>query len=539
MALTWAHRWGILTATALLTGLTLAPAASATPAPAAQATAPAPARAVVTADDPEGTIRIMGRNLYLGADVGVALELIPDMPAAAQFMWDQVAATDFDQRVSLLAAEAAAAKPDVIGLQEATIWSCRPKPWSSPEPVFDFTEQFLAATAAAGVPYVVAEKDGQRAENPGYSIPSIPFLTTVEDPDTFQPLFGTDTADCGFVIGDALLVREDLAGDVLAVGTSEYEDRYAVVPVVFTIDRGYAWADLAIAGTTVRVVTTHLESLWAADSAVPSAEQAKQLVADLTATTVPIVVVGDFNSDPRDPRVAGSSEPGGSNPGGQPEAGATCPAQPDPVTPENADPTCSAYWTMIDAGFADAGPDALDPRNRTWGSEGDLAGPNPDRLRISLEQGNDAGFTDRLDYVFTGNGATPVRAEVFGNTWPDGEDMWECNDPTQIATTEESSAILAEKGLAEAITGRGVCLPTDHAGLLAVVDVSAGPQGAVAQPATPEHSSFRIDLLGWLLIIVGVLLLILFLVIWGIYRLATRGRRKRRKAEAAAAGGSG
>ena len=93
----------------------------------------------------------MGRNLYLGADTDVALELLPDMPAAAQFMWDQVAATDFDQRVSLLAAEAAAAKPDVIGLQEATIWSCRPKPWNAPVPVFDFTEQFLEATAEAGV----------------------------------------------------------------------------------------------------------------------------------------------------------------------------------------------------------------------------------------------------------------------------------------------------------------------------------------------------------------------------------------------------
>jgi hypothetical protein len=189
---------------------------------------------------------------------------------------------------------------------------------------------------------------------------------------------------------------------------------------------------------------------------------------------------------------------------------------------------------MIDAGFTDAGPDAMDPENRTWGSEGDLAGPNPERLEVSLEQGNDAGFTDRLDYVFTSNGAKPVRAEVFGNRWPDAKDAWECNDPTQVATTEASSAILAEEGLAEAITGRGVCLPTDHAGLLAVVDVSAGPEGAVAQAAPSEHSSFRIDLLGWLVIILGALLLVLILIIWGIYRLATRGRRKRRKAARAA-----
>jgi hypothetical protein len=530
MGLTWGHGLGITASAALVCGLIGVPPALA---------AATPARAAVTADDPAGTVRIMGRNLYLGANTDVIIEMLPDMPAAAQVMWDQVAATDFDERVTLLAQEAAAARPDVIGLQEATVWSCRPKPWSSPVPVFDFAKQFLEATADAGVAYVVAEKDGQKAENPGYSIPAIPFLTTMEDPATFQPLFGTDTADCGFVIGDALLVREDLAEDVLAVGTGEYEDRYAVAPVILELDRGYAWADLAIAGTTVRVVTTHLESSWKEGDMVPSAAQARQLVADLsTTTTVPTIVMGDFNSDPRDPRVAGSSEPGGSNPGGQPEAGATCAAQPDPVTAANADPSCSAYWTMIDAGFTDAGPDAMDPKYRTWGSDGDLAGPNPDRLRVSLEQGNDAGFTDRLDYVFTGNGATPVRAEVFGNKWPDADQVWECSDPSQIATTEESSAILAEEGLAEPITGRGVCLPTDHAGILAVVDVSAGPQGAVAQSAPPDHSSFRIDLLGWLLIILGVLLLILILVIWGIYRLATRGRRRRRKAEAAAAGGS-
>lgn len=526
MGLTWAHRLGIAASAALLAGLTAAPVALA---------APTPALGPVTVDDPAGSVKVMARNLYLGANTDVILELLPDMPAASQVMWDQVAATDFDQRVTLLAEEAAAAKPDVIGLQEATIWSCRPKPWNAPVPVFDFTEQFLGATAEAGVPYEVAERGGITAQNPGYGIPPIPFLTTINDPDTFQPLFGSDTADCGFVIGDALLVRGDIANDVLAVGTGEYEERYPVAPVVFEIDRGYTWADIAIAGTTVRVVTTHLESSWKGVDGVPSAEQARQLVADLSTTTVPTIVMGDFNSDPRDPRVAGSSEPGGSNPGGQPEASAKCAAQPDPVTAANADPACSAYWTMMDAGYTDSGPDAKDPKYRTWGADGDLAGPNPERLKVSLKQGNDAGFTDRLDYVFTRNGATPARAEVFGNKWPDADQVWACDDPAQITTTEESSAILAEKGLAEPITGRGVCLPTDHAGLLAVVDVSAGPQGAITESAPPDHSSLRIDLLGWLMIILGVLLLILILVIWSIYRLATRGRRRLRRAEAAAA----
>ena len=35
-------------------------------------------------------ITVMSRNIYLGADVGVALDLIPNFPAAAQFMWDQM-----------------------------------------------------------------------------------------------------------------------------------------------------------------------------------------------------------------------------------------------------------------------------------------------------------------------------------------------------------------------------------------------------------------------------------------------------------------
>ena len=39
-------------------------------------------------------LTVMSRNLYLGADVGVALQLIPNLPAAAQFMWKQDRETD-------------------------------------------------------------------------------------------------------------------------------------------------------------------------------------------------------------------------------------------------------------------------------------------------------------------------------------------------------------------------------------------------------------------------------------------------------------
>ena len=51
----------------------------------------------------DNQVTVLSRNLYLGADVGIALKLIPDFPAAAQFMWDQVKANDFTQRAPKLA----------------------------------------------------------------------------------------------------------------------------------------------------------------------------------------------------------------------------------------------------------------------------------------------------------------------------------------------------------------------------------------------------------------------------------------------------
>jgi hypothetical protein len=476
-----------------------------------------------TRSDPaDGRLTVLARNLYLGADVGVALDLLPDMPAAAQFMWEQVAATDFDSRVASLAQEVDRHDPDVIGLQEAAVWSCRPDPVSAAVPVFDFTAQFLAAAADAGAEYVVAGQGDAAASNPGYQIPAIPFLTTVTDPETFRPLFGKDSVDCGFTIADVLLVRADLADSVVAAGTSEYDERYAVAPVVFTIDRGYAWADLAVEGTTVRVVTTHLESQWDPGDPVPGAVQARQLVDDLSTTSLPLVVMGDFNADPRDPRGAGAP-----NPGEQPTASDVCPGQVQAPTPQTADASCNAYWTMLAAGFTDAGPDAFDPQHHTWGSAGDLAGPDPDRLQVALEAGNPAGFTDRLDYVFLGNGAVPVSAEIIGNEWPVGDDLWPCTDPSQVSTTEQSSAILAAGGLADPITGDGVCLPTDHAGVVAVVDVSAGPAGVVTEAAPPAHDSFRIGMLGWLGVVLGVLVLIVLVLIGTLTRWARRRRRRR------------
>ena len=410
--------------------------------------------AISSANSAEPTVTVMSRNIYLGADVGVALELIPNMPAAAQFMWDQVNKNDFSKRSVALAKEIQSYKPDVIGLQEATIWYCKKNAWSKKTEVFNFTDQLLQAL---GGDYVLASKDGTTAFNPGYSINPIPFVTMVKDPERFQKLFGQDKAACGFQIGDALVIKKTIANQVIKVGNTEYEASYSIVPTLMTIYRGYTWADINIAGIPTRFITTHLESIWDENKVPNAAKQATQLINDVKETKMPLVIIGDFNSDPRDPRPSNAA-----NPGLQPTASKECPA---------GDPKCSAYRSMREAGFDDAGPDSSDPTTYTWGMDALLDGPDPDRLNAAKGMGNEYGFTDRLDYMFTKNGVDVMTSEIIGFKSP---------------------------------------YATDHAGVFAEFAITNTSTSESA--ALPSHKPFPISFWQW----IGILLLAL--ITWRIVR---------------------
>lgn len=442
----------------------------------------------------EDAVNVMIRNIYLGADVSVALDLIPDLPAAAQFMWDQVATTNFTQRAPVLANELAREQPAVVGIQEATIWECKAGLFGESTVIFNFLDQLLEATEAAGVEYVIAAKDGSEAVNPGYTIPAIPFLTNVNDPITFQPLFGSDSAACGFTISDALLVRADLAADVVAVGTGDYQAAYAVVPVIFEVTRGYAWVDLELPQGTTRFVTTHLESVWDPDSVPVGAQQANELVKVASKWTMPLVVMGDFNADPRDPRPEGAS-----NPGEQPDTTTGCEAQVDSPTAQSAIAACNGYWAMINAGFIDAGPDPQDPANRTWGSEALLAGP--DLTRLDQVKDNPLGYSDRLDYIFVRNGVTVESVRLIGASWPQSEDLWACKDPRQL----ENARLAAEK--LGASLSENVCLPTDHVGLLATLTLPEQNNVEGSQDST-QTSDESADSFQWAVVLAWAIIIL-------------------------------
>jgi endonuclease/exonuclease/phosphatase family metal-dependent hydrolase len=413
-------------------------------------------------------VTVMSRNIYLGADVGVALELIPNFPKAAQFMWDQVKATDFNKRARKLAAEAAAEKPDLIGVQEATRWYCKKNLWDDQIAVFDFLDQLIKTTETTGVSYKLAEANGVSAFNPGYSISAVPYLTKVKDPEIFPALFGSDTAACGFTIGDAILVRSDLAPNVKQVGNTEFDQTYSIVPTIMTIYRGYTWVDFAVSDSIVRVVSTHLESIWDENKIPNSAIQAKQLVSDLASAKMPVIVMGDFNADYRDPRPVGAP-----NPGEQPVVSEACP------TPGSAE--CNAYKTMLEAGFKNASPDAEDPKFFSWGAAALLDGPDPKRAEVAASYGNQYGFTDRLDYILTKNVYANSSSKMIGAIYPDGSSIWDCGE-----------------------AGEKKCFASDHAGVVATIELPRGA-GAV-DPALPDHARFPLGF--WHVVAIAIISLI-------------------------------
>jgi hypothetical protein len=411
------------------------------------------------------------RNIYLGSDVGIAMKKLPNFPAAAQFMWDQVAATDFSQRAPLLAQELLSSGASVIGIQEATRWKCRAGIFSKEVVVHDFLSDLLSAIREKGGNFTVAEFDNRQALNPGFEISPIPLVTLVRDEKLFPSLFGKERVACGFTISDALLVRDDV--EVLDAGTSEYSATYSIIPTLMTIYRGYAWADLKVGESVFRAITTHLESLWDANMIPNAALQADQLISDLASAKMPVIVMGDFNSDPRDPRPSDQLDV---NPGAQPSASEKCRAQVGQPTEESALDTCNAYWKLIRAGFTELSPDAQDPKNFSWGADALLSGPAADRVQPSLDMGGNGIFTDRLDYIFLKNGRSAINGAVFGNQWPEGLDTWRCSSVDQVGMTARGVQALEK---VRNISGgkfpnEGRCLPSDHAGIAGAADIAHG-----------------------------------------------------------------
>jgi endonuclease/exonuclease/phosphatase family metal-dependent hydrolase len=234
-----------------------------------------------SASDRDATVAIMTQNMDSGTDetyVVAALSGLLPLPDAVDLTFAELQAGHLEQRAGLVAAQIADRKPDLVALQEATLWRIGDSPQTAVTPLYDQLQLLLAALQEAGTPYDVVA------------------TVTVTD----QALPGRQLGALRFTDRDVLLVRSDLRPPgfhVSDVHTHLFDASFSFGDL--QISAGWIAATVHLGNRHFRLVTTHLQSPV---PGVPQATQvqmaqAGELLDELRNTTVPVVVCGDFNSD--------------------------------------------------------------------------------------------------------------------------------------------------------------------------------------------------------------------------------------------------
>ena len=231
-------------------------------------------------------VTVMSRNLYLGADIiAAAGSPTPEAQAlAATRILRTVRQTNFPLRAREIAREIDRTEPDLVGLQEVSLWRRTADGVTNDvkdarRVIYDFLAILQRRIQARGLRYRV-EVVQQEAD---FEVPT------------------SEGFDLRLTMRDVILrrtgrrarvqVRRRLKGNY----TTNLE-----VPIqgqTVTSLRGWTAVDARLRGRSFRFVNTHLEAF----GAQIRADQAAELVnGPLAAARRPVILVGDLNSDPQD-----------------------------------------------------------------------------------------------------------------------------------------------------------------------------------------------------------------------------------------------
>jgi endonuclease/exonuclease/phosphatase family metal-dependent hydrolase len=232
------------------------------------------------------TLRVMTRNLYLGANLDAIVKARSSTEAfsAVEKGWALVQANDFPLRARAIAREIAATRPDFVGFQELTLYRT--------ESPADFT---VTPATKVALDYARELQEALTARKLHYR-----FLGIRPETDAELPSGNPPTMDIRLTVRDGLLVRVDKKIRIRRVRTGTYATTTSLFGGFVIAKRGWVLADATIAGRTFRVVTTHLESFKDASQVA----QGQELAAGPGQTKLPTLLLGDLNS-----RADGSGTP--------------------------------------------------------------------------------------------------------------------------------------------------------------------------------------------------------------------------------------
>jgi endonuclease/exonuclease/phosphatase family metal-dependent hydrolase len=223
-------------------------------------------------------ITAMTRNLYLGSELGRVFGATDpnQIPFVVASMWSDVVANDFPTRARAIAAEIAAEKPQLVGLQEVSRYHLH-----------------APGQPLVGLDYLAVLLDALNERELNYRV-----AASVDNLDITMPIVtATGLGLIQFDLRDVILVRADVATSNPA--TARYQHNLTVPTAAgdITIPRGWTAVDATWHGTTVRFVNTHLEAFHP----LINGAQAQELAAVLASESRSVVLVGDINSGPGDP----------------------------------------------------------------------------------------------------------------------------------------------------------------------------------------------------------------------------------------------
>lgn len=225
-------------------------------------------------------LTVMTYNVYVGSSTVAALsvENLLEVPIEVANVYNNVIASDFPGRAATIAKSIKMYHPHLIGLQEISLIRLQ-SPGDriaggtvpAEEVALDFLQILMDALQAEGLAYQVAAK--------------------VENIDVEMPMF-TDTGitDARLTDFDVILARSDVT--VSRPMSVKYANALTIDMLELEVERGYVAVDATFSGVTYRVVNTHLEA-FAQEIRVP---QMQELIDDLSGETLPIILLGDFNT---------------------------------------------------------------------------------------------------------------------------------------------------------------------------------------------------------------------------------------------------
>ena len=235
------------------------------------------------AADHSSKVMIMTQNMDDGTDLTfIVAASMPNPPLtvadAVDLTYGELVATKFDQRNAQLAKQIALRKPDILALQEASLWRTGITLDNPTIPIVDEIASLMTALNAAGVPYdLVAVYTGSDLALPGNHVPVLRL---------------TDR--------NALLIRSDLRPPDFHLSDVQSHTYTAAFPFEpFQITAGWISAMVHTGNKHFRLFTTHLQSPIPGTDAATQVQmaQAQELIHELRNRTDPVVICGDFNSD--------------------------------------------------------------------------------------------------------------------------------------------------------------------------------------------------------------------------------------------------